>query len=317
MEWFQKYKQQLHTVYTAAEEAIARFPAPLCELGLKYSHQFNPVDHENGKDYICTLLPYWIKEEAGISDEQCNSLALANVFGMLYFFIQDDVMDGTPEPGWKNKLALSSLLQNEMLRVLRGLFPSDSPFWSYYSRYVTEWADCVVNENKDNYFITQPLRTAGKAGPVKIASTGALLLSGKESRVPLIEEVVDIVLMSLQMSDDWADWKEDLQDGSYNGLLAMLRAEREADNITELLSAEQVETEIYVKGCLNRFVSAAKQNDKRLRSMQLSATELYHFHSFIVWHLSSAAERIDTNRDLLLKGGLNYFLATASRPGAS
>lgn len=313
MDWYQKYKTQLQAIYAEAEIAIAAFPAPLHEIGLVYADKFNPVKHDDGKDYICTLLPYWMKEEAGITDEQCHSLALANVFGMLYFFIQDDVMDGTPDSGWKSKLALGNLLYSEMFRVLRELFPSHSPFWSYYDRYVTEWADCVVNENKDNYFVLQPLKTAGKAGPVKIASTGALLLGGKEERVALVEEAVDIVLMSLQMSDDWADWKEDLQDGSYNGLLAMLQADRDHAVVTAPLTADIVETEIYVKGCLNRYAAIAAQNDERLRSMKLASSELYDFHRYIFEHLTAAAARIDSNRELLLKGGLNYFLSTAEQ----
>ncbi|WP_190866936.1 hypothetical protein [Paenibacillus arenilitoris] len=306
MEWYNRYKPQLALVYEEAGRRIASFPAPLGAAGLAYADKFDPVKQDNGKDYICCLLPFWMKEAAGIGDGECRSLALANVYGMLYFFIQDDVMDGAPSADWKKQLALGNLLLLEMLAVLRGLFPSESPFWGYYHRYVNTWADSVMNEAAADYFMSDPLRTAGKAGPVKIASTGALLLAGRQKAIGRMEQAVDLVLTTLQMSDDWADWKTDLEEGSYNGLLALLAASR---NSEERLTERQAENAIYVRGGLKPYVQVARDNHRRLVELEIHAAELIDFHSFLLRHLNHTEETIESNRVSLLQGGFNYFLS--------
>lgn len=307
MEWYTSYKKELEQVYTEAEGRIAAFPEPLNNVGLAYADKFSPVKHDSGKDYICSLLPFWIKELSGISDSQCERLALANVYGMLYFFIQDDVMDSAPSSKWKDQLALGNLLLLEMFSVFRELFPSDSSFWSYYHRYVTTWADSVMNEDRDDYFINEPIRTAGKAGPVKIASTGALLLTGRDELIDKLEHAIDLVLMTLQMADDYADWKEDLAEGSYNGLLAMIAAGRASG---EPLTEKDAENAIYIRSCMKPYVQFAFDNHKKLLAMDTGANEILDFHSYLLNHLNQVAETIDTNRKLLLKGGFEYFLST-------
>ncbi|MDQ8738789.1 hypothetical protein [Paenibacillus sp. LHD-38] len=306
MEWFTRYKAQLAQVYSMAEARIALFPEPLNTIGLVYADKFNPVKHESGKDYICSLLPYWVKKPSGISDSQCEKLALANVYGMLYFFIQDDVMDSQPSLGWKEQLALGNLLLLEMFGVFRELFPSHSLFWSYYHRYVTIWAESVTNEHRDDYFIRNPIRTAGKAGPVKIACTGALLLTDRTELIEKLEHAIDIVLMTLQMADDYADWKEDLADGSYNGLLAMIASNRTADTH---LTEKEAENEIYIRGCMKPYIQRSIKNHTNLLALETETDELVDFHSYIMNHLIHTYETIESNKKHLIKGGFNYFLS--------
>ena len=55
-----------------------------------------------------------------------QTMSLANVFIMLYFFIQDDVMD-SPEvqADWNEQLALSNLFYLLFLDLYRQEFPPD------------------------------------------------------------------------------------------------------------------------------------------------------------------------------------------------
>lgn len=306
MEWFTRYEVQLAHVYRLAEARIALFPEPLNTIGLVYADKFNPVKQESGKDYICSLLPFWVQEPSGINDSQCEKLALANVYGMLYFFIQDDVMDSQPSSGWKEQLALGNLLMLEMFSVFRELFPSHSLFWSYYHRYVTTWAESVTNEQRDDYFIRNPIRTAGKAGPVKIACTGALLLTDRTELIEKLEHAIDIVLMTLQMADDYADWKEDLADGSYNGLLAMIAADRGTADTP--LTEKDAENAIYIRGCMKKYVQYAADNHTKLLELEAESAELEAFHEFILNHLNQTCETIESRKQQLLKGGFSYFL---------
>ncbi|RIX49414.1 hypothetical protein D3P08_22985 [Paenibacillus nanensis] len=306
MEWLERYQTNVNAVFASALERIEAFPAPLNEIGLRYAASFDPAKH-NGQDYICVLLPYWLQDATGISDEQCNRLTLANVYGMLYFFIQDDVMDNPTQTYVKGELALANLLHLEMLSVLRGLFPSDSPFWTYYGRYITTWADCVMNEHTANYFINDPIRTAGKAGPIKLSSTGACLLAGREELIPVIESAVDLSLMTLQMLDDWADWRIDFAEGSYNGLIAMVA--HDAGMQAGELTKEKVETQIYVLGCLKRLAEIAKRNHDLILKLQLPLPDLVRYHAYMVEFLVQTAETIENQKRKLLGGGINRFLS--------
>lgn len=310
MEWFNRYKEQLGQVYSQAEHSIAQFPEPLRTLGLAYADKHNPVKDHGGKDYICSLLPYWVKEPSGISELECERLALANVYGMLYFFIQDDVMDSQPSSGWKEQLALGNLLLHEMLNVLRGLYPSDSPFWEYYNRYIAVWAESVTNEDSEDYFVSNPIRTAGKAGPVKIASTGALLLAGRTGLIEKLERAIEIVLMTLQMADDYADWKEDMAEGSYNGLLAMIAAGRSTDELP--LTEKDAENAIYIRGCMQQYVQIATDNHKKLLDLDEGVSELVDFHRYILDHLNQIRDTLESNKNALLKGGFNYFVTNSA-----
>jgi|GEM_PF-371154 len=324
MEWYERYKPRIRNVFGQALETIGRFPPPIHELGITYAEKFNPANQDGGKDYICMLLPYWMKEKAEISEEQCGQLALANVYGMLYFFIQDDVMDSKVAGGdWKSQLALGSLLQQEMFRIFRALFPSDSPFWRYYDGYVRTWADSVVSEGRGNYFLTNPLLTSGKAAPVKISAVGALLLDASapststEQRIDLTEEAIDITLMTLQMLDDWADWEEDLADGSYNGLLAMIAAG--SDNVlsaesvppynTEGLTKERIEAAIYVRGCIQPYADIAKGYHERLTDNLCAPTDLIAFNVYMMDTLQSIATQNEERKRKLMGGGINLLFA--------
>lgn len=318
MEWFERYKQQLVHVFKEAEQSISAFPPPLDSIGLAYVDRFNPVKHDNGKDYICTLLPYWLKEATGINDEQCKRFVLANIYGMLYFFIQDDVMDRAPAPEWKEKLALGNLFYLEMLQQFRILFPSQHPFWSYYHQYVTTWADCVVNEQSEHYFLNDPIRTAGKAAPVKIAGTGAWLLREQPGSIPVTEEAIDLVLMTLQMLDDWADWRTDREEGSYNGLLSMIAAEQAATEqpvpgskqpSIDTLTIEAIEAAIYVHGCMRSYTEVAHRNHEQLLKLQCGIFELVGYHTYMIDCLNTIVESIDSTKNKLIQGGFNYYFS--------
>ncbi|MFF2886564.1 hypothetical protein [Paenibacillus sp. NPDC057967] len=306
MDWYQRHVNSLSSVFREAQLRIAQFPRPLGDIGHAYAMNYNPLDDsDKGKDYICVLLPYWMQEMTGISDEQCDSLALANIYGMLYFFILDDVMDSTQIKQVKSQLSLASLLQLEMYALFRELFPSESPFWAYYDRYVTVWADCVVNEAEADYFVHDPIRTAGKAGPVKISAVGACLLAGSEDRIAEVEQSVDLALMTLQMLDDWADWQEDMSEGSYNGLLALVASESGLTYST--LTEEAVRSRIYVLGCMNRYADIASRNHDRLMKLGHRIPAIEEYHHYMVSSLRQIADGIETTKRKALGGGINFF----------
>ncbi|REK71443.1 class 1 isoprenoid biosynthesis enzyme [Paenibacillus paeoniae] len=306
MDWYKRHITSLKPVFHEVQLQIMQFPHPLGDIGNRYAEKYNPlVDIDKGKDYICVLLPYWMQELVDLSDEQCNRLALANIYGMLYFFILDDVMDSTQIDRVKSQLSLASLLQLKMSAVFRELFPSDSPFWAYYDRYVTVWADCVMNEDKADFFVHNPIRTAGKAGPVKISAVGACLLAGREELIDEVGQSIDLSLMTLQMLDDWADWQEDMEEGNYNGLLALIAFETGKD--LKSLTIEKIKSHIYVLGCMNRYTDIANRNHKSLLGLSICIPSILEYHDYMVNSLREIASGIENNKRKALGGGINFF----------
>ncbi|MHA7967459.1 hypothetical protein ACX93W_25385 [Paenibacillus sp. CAU 1782] len=325
MLWYTMHKPKLAEIYETAKRHISDFPAPLDSYGLRYAELFNPVAHEEGRDYICTLLPFWLKEDTSITETQCAELALANIYGMLYYFIQDDLMDGkVAEEGQKEQFALGNLLYLGMLRCFRRLFHSESMFWDFHDKYAEQWADSVVNEARDNYFVTDIIRTSGKAAPLKITVVGACLLGGCPERISALEQAVDLALTTLQMLDDWNDWREDLHDGNYNGLLALIASRhplssetaraRETSAVWHPPTLKEAETAIYIKDCMSAFADYGERNHALLLGIKRPPCELISFHLYMCDTLRAVAKDLWSRKQIALSGGINRLYALNKGP---
>lgn len=306
MEWLEFYRDDLQAVFEEAEGLIARFPQPLNDKGLEYAAGFHPFLETSKKNHICYLLPLWLSELTGLDKAQLRKLSAANVLAMLYFFLQDDMMD-SPGTRSKHQIPLANLLYMESLRLYRVMFSSESPFWSYMDQYIREWSDSVTNEGVRNVFIMDLGLIAGKASPVKLGSTGALLLAGQESLIPSVSERVNAALVALQMADDWSDWQEDLAEGSYNGLLAMI-----PDKDSAPLTVESVKRQLYVGGLLESYAQAAAEHRIQSRSAATLIPHLDAFHQSLVDKLQLEAERLKREKRTLLQGGMSYMLSKNS-----
>lgn len=308
MNWFHDFEDELALVFEEAERLISAFPDPLNRFGRNYLTKFNVMKEGSAKNYVCYLLPYWLNRPIRLPDEICRRLSLANVFGMLYFFVQDDVMDSSDPPGHE-QLPMANLFYLELLTLYRTLFPSDSPVWDYFSLYVKEWAESTANENSRNYFLENHAMVARKAGPVKLSGAAVLLLSGQAERIPVVSEMIDLQLITLQMLDDWADWEEDLAVGSYNGLLALIRSRRGDSPDIPLIDPAAVRTSLYVHGCFSDYAKIAVVNHRRMTVLGFDAPYVLAFHRSMVRNLLQEASRIKRERKLLELGGLYYYLS--------
>ncbi|MET3208127.1 UNVERIFIED_CONTAM: hypothetical protein ABIC26_001063 [Paenibacillus sp. PvR008] len=307
MEWYFAYKDELENVFREAEERTAAFPAPFQSQGLDYLARFNPLREDSTRNYICYLLPFWLQELTGLAPETCRKLSLGNVFVMAHYLIQDDVMD-TAADNRKTQLALSQLFYTECLDVYRDLFPASSPFWTYARTYIGEWAVSVTSEGTKDYFQGERHQVALKASPLKMAGTGALLLAGRSDLIQIITDMTDTALVVLQMSDDWADWSEDLEENSYNCLLSHISAEQKTA-YREGLGPEQIQEAIYVRGALASYVSIADQAVQQLENLEPDIPGLRMFTRSIAEELGEEAAEIEAGRSHLRRGGLDFWLS--------
>lgn len=316
MNWFQPFEKDLVKVFAECGEIISGFPPPLNQTGLMYMQKFDVFEQGSAKNYICYLLPFWMQDLTSLPPNIYRKLSVANIFGMLYFFIQDDIMDTPAErasPGmWKKQLALANLLYGQFSRIYQELFPSGSPFWTYLRDYVRDWTEGVVHESEHDDFRSHPLGIAKKAAPVKLGSTAALLLSGKSDLIPHVSRLMDYVLLTLQMMDDWADWEQDLQDGSYNCLLSLIKAERDKPRDYRLQRIE-VEQSVFLGDTLNRYAVIAAESHESLRNLPIYAPHVISFHETLLKELQTEAAEIHNGRQTLQHGGLHYYLSILSK----
>lgn len=316
MNWFKPFEDDLAAAFAVCEARLSELPAPLNEIGLSYLRKFDVFEQDSSKNYICYLLPFWMKELTELPADVYRHLSAANIIGMLYYFIQDDIMDSPHDSqsstDSKHHLALANLLYYEFLTSYQPYFPANSDFWSYFKNYTHEWSEGVIHETQDDYFMHHPIMVAKKAAPVKLGSTAALLLSDQAGLIPRTNDVMNHVLLTLQMMDDWTDWKQDLADGSYNCLLSLIKSELGRPRDTKLTLTE-VQEAIYINNALKPYAAIAAATHAHLLSVNIDAPHLISFHQTMVDELQAEANHIENSKETLSFGGLNYYLSILSK----
>ncbi|MUT68434.1 hypothetical protein [Paenibacillus sp. NEAU-GSW1] len=309
MEYFKPFEEEMKLVFDEAKAQISGFPEPLNKLGLRYLNKFDVFQQDSAKNYICYLLPYWIREIAPINEQQTRKLAISGIFIMLHYFILDDCMDSEVADA-KQKLAIGHLFYSISQRQFIELFDAESPFWTYLRQYEEQWAVCVTSENAADYFQTDLLRIADKAAPIISLATGALLLSDREHLVKDAEILIANVLVTLQMADDLADWKEDLADGSYNCLLSLVKLEY---GITEGSPTEkQVNDAIFIRNMMKKYAETAGRIATIVKLSSVKSTHLMQFNQSICDNITNVAASLEQNRKQRMAGGFHYFLSNST-----
>ncbi len=136
------YRDELELIFAEASKEIARLPAGLSEKGQQLLALSHPLRNGGGANRISYLLPYWLREQTHSPIEVCRDIAVGNIYAMLHYFLLDDAMDGNGEnpDAIRESLALGQLLDEMFKQRYRRLFPHDSILWSYYRKYLGEWA---------------------------------------------------------------------------------------------------------------------------------------------------------------------------------
>jgi len=168
-------------------------------------------------------------------------------------FAYDHMMDGLSS-------ATSALgaqaMQFESYHLLYQLFPPDSPFWKRFRRYMSEYANACLEEQRFAVGerpwreFTQPLAieiAAAKTGIAKATIAGLTELAGDDSLLEPLIESIHCYYVARQMWDDLHDWKEDLQTGIPSLLLSRLLHERPTQEEWQKAS-DQLARELYYGG---------------------------------------------------------------------
>ncbi|BBI36423.1 hypothetical protein [Cohnella abietis] len=315
MNWNEAYRSEIELIFEKAAAETALFPAPLNELGLALLAKLNPLQSNTGTNYISFLLPFWLQEQTASPDDLCRDLAIGNVFAMIHFFLIDDVMDagaGLNKVDIRESLVLGQLFQGLFQQYYRRHFKADSALWTYYQAYMEDWALAVSQEGKQPAEPRNPAQLARKSAPVKLCAIGMLLLSEQEERIPDLEEAVELILATLQLSDDWADWREDLAEESCNAFLTIVR-EQIALPSNLALNEQRVKQAIYHTNALNCLVEIVDNHRQRLSNITYLPSVLFDFQEFIrVGLRKEASDAEEITNKLASGGGLFYYLSNST-----
>lgn len=193
---------------------VKAFAPPLDELGKQFC--VNVIPYTAFQVY----LPLWLQKCFGLSKKVALTAALANVYGSMYFVIQDSVMD---DPAGRNRhlLPLGHLFFIENLRIYQSLMHSDERFWGYLRKYIEEYCQSVLHEMEQHWeqiqgFSKQDLVLLGrKMSPLKCSTAVLATLANQDDKIELLSQAIEFSEIGRQIADDIEDWKEDLAAKNY------------------------------------------------------------------------------------------------------
>ncbi len=306
------YRGEIARMFEEASREMETLPAGLRGFGRALLSRSHPLTNGGGTNAICLLLPYWMKESTGASEELCLDLAVGNLYMMFHYFVLDDVMDGQAGDdgqGLRMPLAAGQLLHLIYQGRYARHFPHDSPLWACERRYAEQWAAVVGEEGNSPVDPRDIAALAGKAAPIKLCSTGLLLRAGQDERVAGIETAVDMALALLQLSDDLEDWQEDLAEANRSAFLTLVREKLDVPD-SEPLDERLVKQAIYRRGCMNDLADVATEIGDRLRGIPGAPRGLVAFGDEIERNIRGHARAIEEEAEQLARGGgFSLFLS--------
>ncbi|NGZ74904.1 hypothetical protein [Saccharibacillus alkalitolerans] len=303
-------KSEMRRAFEACRKTIEGFPVPFAECGVRYLDRFDPDRGGGPTNYICCLLPYWLRQAAGIPLEQCRPIAEANLFGMLHFHLQDERTDRAAVLD-RTHIVLSQLLNAEMIARYAALFRSPEAFRSALLACTAEWASGMAAERESDPFPERQQDLASRSAPLLLCPLS--LFEERESLRARALHAVRETLITLQMADDWADYAEDLREGSYNSLVSLYRKERGLPAETPV-EAREIGDAVYAGGLLGRYAEFAARRQLELETYREDFGELIAFHAALAGDLERIAAGIETEKRDLAQGGFSYWLLGNRHP---
>lgn len=241
---------------TAVERLSPRLAAPASRL----------VERLSTANWLLEWnLPRWLGQAFGLPPEVSEELVLANLYGLAYVRLQDDLVDG--EVGGEERetsILLGTALYHMWLIQHVSLLQGQQDFWRCFDEYLGQWLRATMERGGPG---RDELR-AGDAGAMRrLAARGALLkvccaaacsLDGQEARLESLEAGIDHLLAGAVLVDHAQDWEEDLASGRYNALVTYLvPREQRADEGEDLRQA--VLEELYLKDAARPYLGLAQQ----------------------------------------------------------
>lgn len=323
MDPIRDFQADVEWVLETCQKRVSSYPPPLERYGREgLKSHWLPKDN-SGRNSIAYLLPFWLEQAFDLDRHTCRLFAVGNAFWLLYFFLQDEVMDSSPGECKGHLLPLGNLLLLDALAPYRSSLGSTSPFWLLMRRYITEWAESVSWEREEHWGQARDfaegdlLRLARKAAPLKIPCAALALLAGREEAVAPLEEMMDNLLVTFQLADDLRDWRDDLARGIYTHFLTRVMADRGICPPAPL-TEDDVEKSLFVGTVLDEAVdSMAQYTRQAMESISaLHAPYLKAYLAFLDQECLRSKEGFQAQRSQWIEEQFAFLLREPGLPAS-
>ena len=260
MDVIRDFDAECEWLLDACIQRISAYPPALRQLAQARLEDHWSLKHKRPHAFhIAYLLPFWLKEPFSLDRDACRLVGLSNIFLVLYFMLQDALMDADPGEYQGDLQPLGTFFFLDVIAPYRRLFGSDSPFWGRFEEYVAQWGQSVSWERQRHWRQVHAfeeadrVRLARKAAAGKIPCAALCMLAGQEEAIGCLERMVDNLMLTFQLTDDLRDWHEDLAQGHFTYFLTRVLAERGLDPSIALTEVD-VEKALFAGAILDEFL---------------------------------------------------------------
>jgi hypothetical protein len=272
--------------------------------------------------HIAYLLPFWLEEPFTLDRDACRLVGLSNIFLVLYFMLQDELMDSNPGEYQGQLQPLGTFFFLDVVAPYRRLFGSESAFWADFERSIAQWGVSITWERRWHWGQANAFEPADlillarKAAPLKISCAALCTLAGRQATIGKLDQTVDDLMMVFLLTDDLRDWRTDLAQGSYTYFLTRVMAHRGLGAAASLTEPE-VEKALFVGAVLDEYVELiANYNRLALESVSaLDAPYLKAYIELLGQHGGRLRDDLEARRSERIREQFAALIRAAPDPG--
>lgn len=169
---------------------------------------------------------FWLGELFGVSEETQQIAALGCIAGYAYVMHQDRSMDEGQQTTRHHELA-RNYLYAKILESFQLVSGDSREFWMHWDCYLNEYTEACVFEaekakERSPYSAEDLKMVARRSGLVKGCVAAYVLATKEFHKLPRYEDGIDQLAIGLQIRDDLADWRFDIEVGQYTYVTSKL-----------------------------------------------------------------------------------------------
>lgn len=269
MDPIRDFDRECEWLLDACLDRIATYPPALRQPGRARLEAHWSLEHRMPLAFhVAYLLPFWLEEPLALDRDVCRLVGLSSTFLVLYFMLQDELMDAEPEEYEGHLQPLATFFLLDAMAPYRRVFGSKPAFWALFEEYIAQWGLSISWERQWHWGQVRAFEEedlillARKAAPSKIPCAALCLLAGRKEAAGLLEKMIDDLMMSFLLADDLQDWRGDLAQGSYTYFLTRVIAHRKLDPHTTLTETD-VEKALFAGAVLDEYLELMAEYRRR------------------------------------------------------
>jgi len=232
-------------------------------------------------------LPRWLGEAFDLPTATTRELILANVYGLAYVRLQDDLFDDETEGEWQETTLLAKALHDRWIEQYRPLFNRTSSFWQHLDNYTGQWlratldtdgpggADLRLGRAESMHWLAE------RGAPLKVCCVAVSLLAGIEAVMPRLLAGVDHLLAGAVLVDHAGDWQADWMAGRYNALVAFVSPQSCVEP-GQQTSCSAILQALYLESAARPYFELAQQQFRRGREC-VQGLGIPEMEAYLAW----------------------------------